>query len=179
MFFAAAILALLSAVAFVMSRPHQDPPFSHDPRFVATTTPSFRRAPPDATVTEQAFAWWNQTKLRFQKRRPQTYSFRSRATSPYLIGETLNLCMEVTGVRYLILKEVAAGKCEYGFTNTLNGAQWVAVVTDALQHGQPEWRDPHTKAIRKENLVLLTNDARTVVVLTKEMARDFQSKKAH
>ena len=86
--------------------------------------------------------------------------------------------MEATGIRYVIAKDVAPGTVQFGHTNTLNGAQWAAAFTDALRTGQPEWWEPQTKGVRKENLVLLTNGARTVLVLPEEMAREFQRKRA-
>jgi hypothetical protein len=82
--------------------------------------------------------------------------------------------MEVSGVRYLIAKDVAGGGIMFGTTNTLNGAQWVKAFTEALQTGQPEWWDSRTQTFRKENLVLLTNGPRMVMVLPREMLREFQ-----
>jgi hypothetical protein len=75
-------------------------------------------------------------------------------------------------------RDVAGGTVQFGQTNTLNGAQWVMAFTEALQIGQPEWWDSQTKRFRKENLVLLTNDARTVLVLRQEMVREFQGRRA-
>ncbi len=85
--------------------------------------------------------------------------------------------MEMTGVRYLMAKDVAAGSFQLGHTNNLNGAQWVAAVTEALQHGNPQWWDSQAKKFRTENLVLITNDAHTVLVLPKAMAQDLQTLK--
>jgi hypothetical protein len=86
--------------------------------------------------------------------------------------------MEVTGVRYVIAKDVAAGTIQFGHTNTLNGTQWVAAFTDALQNGQPEWWDSQAKRFHKENLVLITNDLRTVLVLPKAMVQEFRTRRA-
>jgi hypothetical protein len=85
--------------------------------------------------------------------------------------------MEVSGLRYVIAKDVAAGSVQFGHTNTLNGTQWVKAFTDALQTGQPEWWDSQARKFRKENLFLLTNSATTVLVLPKEMADEFQRRK--
>ena len=46
--------------------------------------------------------------------------------------------------------------------------------TGALQTGQPEWWDSQARMFRKENLVLLTNDARTVLVVPQDMAGEFR-----
>ena len=69
---------------------------------------------------------------------------------------------------------MAAGGVMFGTTNTLNGAQWVKAFTEALQTGQPEWWDSQTKKFRKENLVLVTNGPRMVLVLPREMLGEFQ-----
>ena len=106
------------------------------------------------------------------------YSFPASATNRCLVHGLLNQCMEITGVRYVMARDVAAGTVQFGHTNTLNGAQWVVAFTEALQIGQPEWWDSQTKRFRKENLVLLTNDARTVLVLPKGMVREFQGRRA-
>ncbi|HYG34604.1 MAG TPA: hypothetical protein VEC99_07470 [Clostridia bacterium] len=87
----------------------------------------------------------------------------------------MNQCTQVSGVRYVIAREVAAGTVEFGHTNTLSGPQWVQAFTDALQHGQPEWWDPQAQKFIKENLVLVTNNARTVLVLPKAIARELQN----
>jgi hypothetical protein len=79
----------------------------------------------------------------------------------------------VTGVRYVIAKEVAAGSFQFGHTNTLNGAQWVAAITQTLQHGNPQWWDSKTKKFHTENLVLITNDAHTVLVIPQSMVKEF------
>jgi hypothetical protein len=80
--------------------------------------------------------------------------------------------MEVTGVRYVIAREVAAGSIEFGHTNTLNGEQWVSAFTENLKHGRAEWWDSRSGEFRKESLVLLTNDARTVLVVPQLMAQE-------
>jgi hypothetical protein len=81
--------------------------------------------------------------------------------------------MEVTGVRYVMAKEVAAGSFQFGHTNTLNGAQWVAAITHALQNENAQWWDPQTKKFRTENLVFITNNASTVLVVPKSMVKEF------
>ena len=44
--------------------------------------------------------------------------------------------MEVTGTRYLVAVEIA-GEVEFGNTNRMNGAQWVAAFEDAVQTSDP------------------------------------------
>ena len=170
----AAMLALLLGGAFWISLPRQDALFARDPRFVVTTRPRVG-VPRSATLVQRAFIWWLQVQQRFWRPRPLTYSFPPSPTNGCSIHGLLTQCMEITGVRYVIARDLAAGgTVRFGHTNTLNGAQWVMAFAEALQTGQPEWWDSQTKTFRKENLVLLTNNARTVLVLPNEMAREFQ-----
>jgi hypothetical protein len=73
-------------------------------------------------------------------------------------------------------KEVAAGQVDFGAVNTttLTAPQFVRAFTLALQTNQPEFINFRTQRHYRENLVLLTNDARTVMVLSKAMAREFE-----
>ncbi len=152
-------------------------PLLADPRFVVTTKPTFG-VPSSAPFRARVFVWWMRLREEYAKPHPLSYSFGASPAARCSIHGLLNQCMEVGGVRYVIAKDVAAGSVMFGPTNTLNGAQWVKAFTEALQTGQPEWWDSHAQKFRKENLVLLTNDARTVLVLPKDMAGEFQPKAA-
>lgn len=171
------MLALVLAVALWTSIPGPDALFARDPRFVVTSSPSIG-VPRSATSAQRAFIWWLQVQRRFGRPHPQNYSFPATPKRGCSIYGLLSQCMEVTGVRYVVAKDVAAGSVEFGSTNTLNGAQWAKAFTEALESGRPEWWDSQTKAFRKENLILVTNGARTVLVLPKEMAHEFQRKRA-
>jgi hypothetical protein len=175
-FLGPAIFAIAVATAFLI-RPSRNSPHLHDSRFVVTTRPTLG-LPPGATLTQRAFTWWYENRHRFQKPRPLAYSFSASQTTRCSIHGLLNQCMEITGTRYVIAKDVAAGTIEFGHTNTLNGTQWVAAFTEALQNSQPEWWDPQAKRFHKENLALITNDARTVLVLPKAMAQEFRARGA-
>jgi hypothetical protein len=163
---------LLLAGAILMTLPPRQSPLLADPRFVVTTKPSFG-VPANAPLKSRAFVWWMKFRQRYAKPHPLSYSFGASPTNRCSIHGLLNQCMEVTGVRYVIAKDLAAGTVMFGPTNTLNGAQWAEAFTGALQTGQPEWWDSQTKTFRRENLVLLTNDPRTVLVLPKDMAGEF------
>jgi hypothetical protein len=84
--------------------------------------------------------------------------------------------MDVTGTRYLIAENVAAGSVMFGNTNTLNGAQWVKAFTDALRTNRPSWWDPTRHGFRHEDLVLLTRDGKTVLVLPEDMTPGYQER---
>jgi hypothetical protein len=107
-----------------------------------------------------------------------TYWFAASPTNRCSIHGLLNQCTEVTGVRYFIAKDVAAGNVQFGHTSALNTIQWVAAFTEALQNNQPEWWDSEAKRFCNENLVLITNDARTVLVLPKAMVQEFRTRRA-
>ena len=176
--FAAAMLTVLIGAVFLMIRHQRELSFSNDPRFVVTALPTID-LPSNTTLRQRIFFGWFQFSQRFQKPNPSMSWFPASPTNLCSIQGMLNQCMEITGVRYVIAKDVAPGTIRFGHTNTLNGAQWVLAVTDLLQNGQPQIWDSQTKTFRKENLVLLTNDARTVLVLPKAMAQEFQTRKTN
>ncbi len=120
--------------------------------------------------------WVFKFQQRYCQRHPQplAFSFPACPVSRCSIHGLLNQCMEVSGVSYLIPKDVAAGTVQFGHTNVLNGGQWVAAFTEALTNGQPEWWDSRAKGFRKGNLILVTNGPRTVMVLSQEFVHEFQ-----
>jgi hypothetical protein len=170
----ALILALLFRAAFLMTTPPKDSLFVDESRFVVTPKP------PSATFRQRAFAWWRQIKHRFGGPPPLTRLFYAGPEYRTGIYSLLAQCAEDTGVRYVVAREVAfGGSVMFAHTNTMTAWQLANALTEAVQTGQPEWWDPLARRIRKENLVVLTNDARTVLVLPKEMAREFQRKKVN
>jgi len=178
----AAALAVLIAAGFWWTISHfEDTSFSNDPRFVVTSASSIRFSTSQATLPQRISIWWSKFSHGFQKphRFTGTITFPPSTTNRCLIEAMLNQCMEVNGVRYVIARDVAGGNVQFGHTNTLTGTQWVVAFTEALQHGQPEFYDPQTKAFRRENLVLVTNSPQTVLVLPKAMAAEFQNRKAN
>jgi hypothetical protein len=88
---------------------------------------------------------------------PNGWTFPGNGAAISSISGLLDQCMEVSGSKYLIDKNVAAGSVVFGSTNTLNGAQWVASFEQSLETGMPEWWDfSRGKGFRrKENLVLI------------------------
>src|SRR5438876_1769578 len=133
--FGTAILALLFTAALLMTGPLQNSHFSHDPRFVATALSDIG-LPSNATLRQRAFVWWRQIRQRFRKPRPLAYSFSASPTNRCSIHGLLNQCMEVSGVRFVIARDVAGGSIQFGHTNSLNGLQWVTAFTEALRTGE-------------------------------------------
>jgi hypothetical protein len=146
----AALLMVLGGAGYWTLHPTQEreTPFAQDSRFVVT------KLPPTGIMRYSVFP-------------------PGRATKCSIHG-LLSQCTEISGVRYVITKEVAAGEVDFGATTTLTAPQFVQAFTQALQTNQPEFINFRTQRRYKENLVLLTNDARTVLVLSKAMAREFE-----
>ena len=171
------LLGLLGGIVLLMWGRGQKSPFAQDPRFVVTTLPQIN-VPAGAGLLERGLIGWLQIQQRVLGRHPGTYSFPASPTVSCSIQGLLNQCTEVNGVRYVIPRNVAAGSVQFGHTNVLTGPQWVQAFTEALQHGQPQWWDSQAKRSVSENLVLVTNDARTVMVLPKSMVREFKPRAA-
>jgi len=173
---AALLAAVIAVVLWWRISNREDMSFSNDPRFVITTAPNISFSTPSATFPQRILIWWLRLERSFQKSHSAigSFTFPASPRNRCLIQGLLNQCTAVNGVRYVIAKDVAAGTVMFGHTNTLTGKQWVLAFTEALQHGQPEFRDSQTKTFRRENLVLLTNSPRTVLVLPKSMVAGFQ-----
>jgi hypothetical protein len=63
----------------------------------------------------------------------------------------LNQCHDVSGVQFFIDKQVASGSVMFGHTNTMNGPEWVAAFTNAVQIGEVQSWDPNKKNFRHES----------------------------
>ena len=82
--------------------------------------------------------------------------------------------MEVSGWHYLMDKEVASGRVNFGNSNVLNGEEWVAAFENALRTGTPEWWDEKRKGFRHENLVLIRYpEQKTILVLPADKAAKY------
>jgi len=91
------------------------------------------------------------------------------------ISGLLNQCMEISGWRYLIDKNVSAGTVKFGSQKEMTGKEWVAAFENVLQTGNPEWWDGKTKRMHRENLVLIRfPEQKTVLVLPKDKAAKYQ-----
>jgi hypothetical protein len=171
----AALLSFGLVTMFSLRSPTATAPLVPDSRFIATNIPQSGPLP-TAGWKDRVVLWLFGFQQRYRQRHPQplSFSFSACPVTRCSIHGLLNQCMEVNGVQYLIAREVAGGTVQFGHTNVLNGAQWVASFAAALTNGQPEWWDANTKQFRKENLVLVTNGPRTVMVVPHTMVRDVQ-----
>ncbi len=156
--------------AYFFSPSEKVPSFDPD-RFMITSEANYGISA-NAGVMERIWHAWERVKRGAGIRPNQTYSFGAALTNRCSIYGLLNQCTDVSGVRYVIAKDVAAGSVKFGHTNTLNGAQWVDAFTTALKTGIPQWWVEASGSFRKENLVLVTNGPTTVFVVPKEMAQE-------
>ena len=79
--------------------------------------------------------------------------------------------MEMTGTRYLVAGGV--GYVEFGHTNTLNGAQWVAAFENALQQDRPWCFGPDMNG-HNENMLLIREKPDLVKVVPRRQLTAYQ-----
>jgi hypothetical protein len=94
-------------------------------------------------------------------------------TNLWSIQGVLNECQDVSGTQYFIDRNVAAGTIHFGTNNVLNGPQWVAALTNALQTGHPEWLNKAKGGFQHENLVFIPAGLNGFLVLPKERIGEF------
>jgi len=106
---------------------------------------------------------------------PATFSFPITPVERCSISGLLDQCMQVSGNRYLVDKEVAAGGVKFGCPKVMNGEEWIAAFENALQTNTPEWWDATLKTQRQENLILIRYPKQKIVlVLPKDKAAKYQ-----
>jgi hypothetical protein len=111
----------------------------------------------------QRLLWtWMQFQRRYARRNPAAYSFPACPVQPCSIHGLLNQCMEVTGTQYLIAVEIV-GTVEFGSTNTLNGAQWVAAFEDAISTSNSVACYDYAKKRHFQDTLLLIRERRGLV----------------
>lgn len=179
--FAAALLTALIAVVFWWRISQmEDTSFANDPRFVITSAPNISFPTAKAPFTQRILIGMIKLEQKLRKPRPAFANsmFTASPTTRCSIYGLLNQCTGVTGVRYVIPRDISAATIMFGNTNTLTGPQWVRAFTETIEHSQAEFWDQQTTTMRKENLVLLTNSPRTVLVLPKSRLSEFQRQAA-
>src|SRR5439155_10151658 len=170
----AIVVALIGLAIGVLVITSDSAPAFNDPSLVATTKSKIGISSTSSLKTRLWFTWFK-LRNKFLRPNPGTYTFAPRLTQRCSIHGLLNQCMEMSDVRYLIDKNVAAGSVNFGHTNTLNGTQWIAAFESALQTGQPEWYVSESNQFRKENLVLIRYDSKTVLVLPTDRASQYRT----
>ena len=100
-------------------------------RFYATRYVKVQ-TPPHLSIVDRVAWAWMEFKRRHGKQTPVTYTFSAMPIRPCSIVGLLDQCMEVSGTQYLIAVETV-GSVEFGHTNALNGAQFVAAFEHAIE----------------------------------------------
>jgi len=130
-------------------------------RFYSTSYPKTQR--PARLTLRQWLAWeWMQYQQRHRKRNPSACSFPAMPVELCSIHGLLNQCMEVSGTQYMIAVEIA-GAVEFGSTNSLNGAQWVAAFEHAVETSGPVVCYDYAKKRNFQDTLLLIRETPGVV----------------
>lgn len=130
-------------------------------RFWATSLPKSER--PEKLSLLQRLRWdFDQYRERRQRPNPTRYTFPATPTQSFGITALLNQCMEVSGTQYLVAVEIA-GVVEFGTTNSLNGALWVAAFENALENSRPVVCYDYAKKRNFQDTLLLIRETRGVV----------------
>ena len=139
-----------------------------------TTTYSKMQTSPNLPLRQRLFWAWRQYQQRYGKRNPAAYSFPASPVRTCSIGGLLNQCMEVTGTRYLIAVEIA-GAVEFGSTNALNGAQWVAAFEHAIETSDAViCYDYAKKRNFQDTLLLIRERPRLVKIVPRSKLAEYQ-----
>lgn len=177
--FVATVLCLAAVFAWAVwpsgpeSNPYDLSRADGKSRFWATTYPRMQR--PTNLTLAQRLAWeWMQYQNRHGKRNPTRYSFPASPVQLCSIQGLLDQCMEVTGTQYLVAVEIA-GAVEFGSTNTLNGAQWVAAFEHAIEASGPVvCYDFAKKRNFQDTLLLIRDTPGKVKVVPRTKLADYQ-----
>jgi hypothetical protein len=111
----------------------------------------------------QRVSWtWTQYKRRHAKPNPAAYTFPATPVRLCSIGGLLNQCMEVNGTQYLIAVEIGSA-VEFGNTNALSGAQWVAAFEQAIETSNPVICYDYTRKRNFQDTLLLIREKPGVV----------------
>jgi hypothetical protein len=132
-------------------------------RFCATTYPK-EEAPANLSLRQRLLWTWAQYQRRHGKRNPTAYSFPVRPVQGCSIHSLLNQCMEISGTQYLIAVEIA-GAVEFGSTNTLNGAQWMAACEHAIEASNPVVCYDYAKRRNFQDTLLVIRERPGVVMI--------------
>lgn len=144
------------------------------PRFWATELPKY--PPPPSSTWVQGLSWrWAEYERHHGAANPARYSFPASEAQPRFIIDLLTQCMEISGTRYLVAVEVRA-QIEFGNTNALSGAQWVAAVEQKLRAGQlVRCYDYAKKGKFDDSLLLICERPGVVKVVPRTKLAEYQA----
>ena len=128
--------------------------------------------PPNATFWQRINLRYEEFRRRRSGKNPAMHSFPALSNQLCSIHGLLTQCTEVAATKYLIAHE--AYLVEFGHTNVLSGAQWVAAFEQALQTNQPQCVHPASNGLWRENLLLIRETPRLVKVIPPSRLADYQ-----
>lgn len=141
------------------------------PRFVETVYPRMI-APLNSTPWQRIQVAYLDFQQRYGRKNLAKSSFPAGSEEPCYVHPYLTQCMSFTGTKYLIAEEVSC--VDFGHTNVLNAAEWVAAFEIALQTNQPVCWNPASNHTWKENLLLIRERPRQVKVIPPSRLADYQ-----
>jgi hypothetical protein len=141
------------------------------PRFEAT---SYAKGDLSGQSLRQRLSWYWREYSRRAKPNPAAYSFPARPVRPCLIEGLLNQCMEISGTTYLISVEVLGGTVDFGYTNGLNGAQWVSSFENAITNQAVLCYDYAEKRGFQDRLLLVYEGESLVKVVPRSKLPEYE-----
>ena len=176
------LMLLLLGCLLLMPEPKTKvlPPLPFDTNAYSSTTmyeifPT--HLPPHPTLKDRFAVAYFKLLSTFKPYRPDptNTTFAASPVGSCSIMGFLDQCMQASGVRYLMSREVSVGIVKFGTTNALNGRQWIPAFENALETASPGWWDASARKWQSENLALIRYPAQhTVLVLTQSQAREFR-----
>ncbi len=142
-------------------------------RFYTTSYPKLQ-TPPNLPLRDRLWWAWVEYRRRHGKPNPMRVTFPPTPVQPCSIHGLLNQCMEVSGTQYYIAVEVA-GAVEFGHTNALNGAQWVAAFERAIEASKAVMcYDFANKRNFQDKVLLIRESPGVVKVVPQSKLPDYQ-----
>ncbi|MEW6302659.1 MAG: hypothetical protein AB1705_04260 [Verrucomicrobiota bacterium] len=141
------------------------------PRFKAT---SYGKADLSGQSLRQRLSWYWRDYSQRAKPNPAAYSFPARPVQRCLIDGLLSQCMEISGTKYLISVEILGGTIEFGYTNTLNGVQWVSSFEDAITNQVVLCYDYAAKRRFRDRLILVHEEMSLVKVVPRSKLSEYE-----
>ena len=171
---------VLAAFILCLAWPRENDPFELSradgrPRFFATVY-SKTPVPPNLPLAERLVREWYQYKRHHGTPNPASWSFPATPVQLCSIHGLLSQCMEVAGTRYLIAVEAGAASVEFGSTNALNGAQWVAAFERAIETSDGVLcTDLAKRQGFRDKLLLIRERPRVVKVVPRSRLAEYQN----
>ena len=163
------VLVIALVLFFKLSGP-PGLPFNTD-AFVSTSRMAV--LPPKPSLAQRAEHVVLITEEHIFNHTPRAVSEPPQPATKWRVQLLLNMCTDLSGTRYLMSRELAAGTVLFSTTNRMNGPQFMTAIEDTVCHSNVNWLDS-SNVMRKEPLALLRfPEEKTVVVLPKSEVADF------